>query len=210
MSDTRVNDDSVFTSEWTFKFDCRLLYSHSYFHSSSSWLPAPSDPCSYDPDLSTEPFSALSVSQHLLNILPPVTVHRLSCHAVTPVWQVFIPRRRRRAAVPLRVRRRKVPCGFFASLTIYMMPLHVIYTGLMVMLFRAAQESTKPCARLFNAVQKRHLQMQTHRSRSACPHLHLLLKFIKCIFLIKKKYFLNITLYMQRQFLVTTPVKLQK
>ncbi len=82
----------------------------------------------------------------------------------------------------LRVRRREAPCGFFASLTIYVMPLHVIYTGLMVMLFRAAQESTKPCAQLFNAVQKHHLQMQTHRSRSAWPHLYLLLKFIKCIF----------------------------
>ncbi len=166
----------------SFKFDWRLLYSHSFFHISPSWLPAPSDPCSYDPDLSTEPFSVLSVSQHLLNILPPVTVRRLSCHAVTPVWQVFIPRRRRRVAVPLRVRRREAPCGFFASLTIYVMPLHVIYTGLMVMLFRAAQESTKPCAPLFNAVQKHHLQMQTHRSRSAWPHLYLLLKFIKCIF----------------------------
>lgn len=59
---------------------CTLFFSYS-----------PSDPCFYDPDLHTEAFSALSESQLLLNILPPVTVRRLSCHAVTPVWQVFIP-----------------------------------------------------------------------------------------------------------------------
>lgn len=34
--------------------------------------------------------------------------------------------------------------GFFASLTIYELPLHVIYTGLMVMLFRAQTPCRDP------------------------------------------------------------------
>lgn len=93
-----------------------------------SYFPAQinSDPCSYDPDLCTEPVSALSVSQHVLNVLPPVTVRRLRCPAVALVWQVFIP-------IGVEERGGGDPCGFFASLSIYVMPLHVIYTGLMVM-----------------------------------------------------------------------------
>jgi len=34
--------------------------------------------------------------------------------------------------------------GFFASLTIYKLPLHVIYTGLMVMLFRTQTPCRDP------------------------------------------------------------------
>lgn len=72
--------------------------------------------------------------------------------------------------------------GFFASLTIYELPLHVIYTGLMVMLFRAQTPCRDPlgwrgggcahgaeggeakaCVNVLNIVRKRHLQLRTWR-----------------------------------------------
>lgn len=66
--------------------------------------------------------------------------------------------------------------GFFASLTIYELPLQVIYTGLMVMLFRAQTPRRAPLGELLglrgpekarvnllNIVHKRHLQLPTRR-----------------------------------------------
>lgn len=134
-----------------------------------SYFPAQinSDPCSYDPDLCTEPVSALSVSQHVLNVPPPVTVRRLRCPAVALVWQVFIPTGVEEGGGE--------PLWIFCIIK-YLRDAtsrYLHWTDGNV--FRAAHESTDSCVRLLMLFRNAHSLMLTHDTvchRTARTRLH--------------------------------------